>query len=97
MEMSRISNITTQAVTPKTTTPAETASSFSNFLSDALEEVNKSQQESSALVQKYVAGQVEDVHQVMVASQKSSILLQLTMQVRNKAIESYQEIMRMQI
>lgn len=78
-------------------TPAEVAKSFASYLSDSLEQVNQSQAESAKLNEKFVAGQIQDVHQVMIASQKASLTLQLTMQVRNKVIESYQEIMRMPI
>ncbi|MGC5324124.1 flagellar hook-basal body complex protein FliE [Brevibacillus sp. SYSU BS000544] len=78
-------------------TPADVTKSFGSYLSDAIEEVNAAQIESSKLTEKFATGQVEDIHQVMIASQKSSIALSLTMQVRNKVIESYQEIMRMPI
>jgi len=98
MEINRIVNVgTAPQPAAAAATPAETAKSFAKFLTDALDEVNKAQTESADLVKKFAAGQVEDVHQVMIASQKSTILLQMTMQVRNKAIESYQEIMRMSI
>ena len=40
---------------------------------------------------------MEDLHTAMIAVQKASLALELTLQVRNKAIESYQEIMRMQL
>ncbi|MGD8191010.1 flagellar hook-basal body complex protein FliE [Brevibacillus ginsengisoli] len=80
-----------------TQTPNEVSKSFANYLSDAIGQVNQAQVDSETLNSKYVAGQVEDVHQVMIASQKASLSLQLTMQVRNKVIESYQEIMRMPI
>lgn len=99
MDINRVTQLMTTPATSASsvTTPAETASSFSQYLTDAMEEVNQSQLQSANLVEKYAAGQVQDVHQVMVASQKSTVLLQLTMQVRNKVIESYQDIMRMQI
>ena len=43
------------------------------------------------------AGQIEDVSQVVIASQKADIALQLTLQLRNRAMSAYQEIMRMQV
>ncbi|GAA4700730.1 flagellar hook-basal body complex protein FliE [Brevibacillus fulvus] len=82
------------AVSP---TPAEVAKSFSSYLTDALDQVNQAQVDSAKLNDQFAAGQIEDIHQVMVASQKSSLLLSLTVQMRNKAIESYQEIMRMSL
>ncbi len=92
--LARIGAVQPQAAV-KASTPAEVTKSFSSFLTDALDQVNKAQVESANLVDKFAAGQIQDVHQVMIAGQKSSIMLQMTMQVRNKVIESYQEIMRM--
>lgn len=80
---------------PQRPTVAETTESFANFLNDALNEVNQAQATSEKLTAQFAAGQVRDVHSVTIASQKATILLQLTTQVRNKVIESYQEIMRM--
>ncbi|GAA0365026.1 flagellar hook-basal body complex protein FliE [Bacillus horti] len=71
--------------------------SFSSVLTDALDQVSTYQRESQALTNQLVTGQVDDVHQVMIAAQKASLSLQLTVQVRNKIVESYQEIMRMQV
>lgn len=78
-------------------TPAEVSQEFSSFLSDAMNKVNQAQVESSNLADKFAAGEITDLHQVTVAGQKASVMLQMTMQVRNKMIESYQEIMRMSI
>ena len=49
------------------------------------------------MTNKLITGEVEDLHQVMIAAQKASITLDLTIQVRNKVVEAYQEIMRMQM
>ena len=43
------------------------------------------------------AGEVDDISQVVIAGQKAEIALQLTMQVRNRALSAYQELMRMQV
>ena len=75
--------------------PAE--KSFGAYLKDALSEVNHLQlvsEEQNALL---AAGEIEDVSQVIVAGQKADIALQLTMQMRNRAVSAYQEIMRMQV
>ncbi|GAB1529151.1 MULTISPECIES: flagellar hook-basal body complex protein FliE [Brevibacillus] len=98
MEMSAISQLT-PIRTPSVNkpTPAEVSQEFSSFLSDAMGKVNQAQVESSNLADKFAAGEITDVHQLTVAGQKASVMLQMTMQVRNKMIESYQEIMRMSI
>ena len=69
---------------------------FSEFLSDSLGEVNGLIKESDRLNMELAAGRITDVSEVVIASEKAGIATQLTMQVRNRAIEAYQEIMRMQ-
>nr|WP_236406099.1 flagellar hook-basal body complex protein FliE [Microaerobacter geothermalis] len=72
-------------------------SSFSSFLKNALDQVNQDQIKAEKLTENLVAGQVTDLHQVTIAAQKAELSLQLTVQVRNKIIEAYQEVMRMQV
>lgn len=71
--------------------------SFGQFLQDALQEVNNLQMQSQDMKKQLLTGNVEDIHQVLTAGEKASVALQLTVQVRNKVIEAYQEIMRMQV
>lgn len=71
--------------------------SFGEYLGDALGNVNALEKESERLNAALAAGQVEDISQVVVAAEKADIAVQLTLQVRNKAVEAYQEIMRMQV
>ena len=75
----------------------EPAKSFGTYLKDALSEVNQLQLESDRQNNLLAAGEVTDVSQVIVAGQKADIALQLTLQVRNRAMSAYQEIMRMQV
>ena len=49
------------------------------------------------MTEKLINGGNVDLHEVMIASQKASITLNATMEVRNKAVEAYQEIMRMSV
>lgn len=74
----------------------EESSSFADFLGKALGEVNQLQLDSKDATMKLATGQVEDVAEVMIAS-KAAIALQMTMQVRNKVVEAYQEVMRMPV
>ncbi len=71
--------------------------SFGDVLEQALDTVNDMQSRADRLTEKLAAGEVNDIHQVMIAVEQVNLALQLTMQVRNKVIESYQEVMRMQI
>ncbi len=77
--------------------PDNKVEGFGEIFKDALKEVSKAQNESDKLTNQLVTGEVQDVHEVMIASQKASLSLQMTMQVRNKVVEAYQEVMRMQV
>ena len=70
---------------------------FHEFLTDSLGEVNGLIKESERLNVGLAAGRITDVSEVVIASEKAGIATQLTMQVRNRAVEAYQEIMRMQV
>lgn len=71
--------------------------SFKKALFEALNNVNSLQQESATATQKLATGEIEDLHQVMITAQKASIALNATIEIRNKVIEAYQEVMRMQV
>ncbi|MEW8971303.1 flagellar hook-basal body complex protein FliE [Mesobacillus jeotgali] len=86
----------TKVSTP-TSTPYEAQKSFSSVLKQSIENLNKTQLQSDAMTEKLARGENVDLHQVMIASQKASITLQATMEVRNKVVEAYQEMMRMQV
>ncbi|MDR3348045.1 MAG: flagellar hook-basal body complex protein FliE [Acidaminococcales bacterium] len=75
----------------------ESAPSFSDLLRAAVNEVNGLQKNAQAKNIELVAGRVEDLSEVMIAAEKAALSLQLTVQVRNKVVEAYQEIMRMQV
>ncbi|MBC7341684.1 MAG: flagellar hook-basal body complex protein FliE [Clostridia bacterium] len=71
--------------------------SFLTALKDAWNQVNYLQEQADQVTQAYLAGQIQDVHQVMIATEEANLALQLTVQIRNKIIEAYQEVSRMQI
>lgn len=71
--------------------------SFAETLRSALDQVNRLQLDSDRNVERLAAGQDVDVHQVMISAERADLALQLTMAMRNKLIEAYQEIMRMQV
>ena len=75
----------------------EPPKSFGEFLVDALKATNELQKQSDAMNAALAAGRVEDISQVMVASQKAEISIQLALQLRNRAVSAYQELMRMQV
>ena len=71
--------------------------SFGQLLSDALDGVNTLQHQAAQAATDLATGKVEDISQVVIAAEKATVALQLTIQIRNKALESYQEMMRMQV
>jgi len=71
--------------------------SFKSLVKDAIGEVNHLQNHADQLAVKVASGDIEDVHQAMIAMQKAKLALDLTIQVRNKVIDAYTEIMRMQV
>jgi len=101
-------NASTQAVRPAAG-PVSTAKqaaeggaaaggpSFEDSLANALRQVNELQLQAEDLSRALAAGQASDLHQVMIAAEKANLALQFTLQIRNKVIEAYQEIMRIQV
>jgi flagellar hook-basal body complex protein FliE len=71
--------------------------SFAKQLADAVTEVNRLQTERDDLVTDFVSGRVGEVHDVMTAAEEAQLAFELLLEVRNKLLESYQEIMRMQV
>lgn len=100
-----IQSIYSSALSPSTTkignelkpTPQEAQQSFGTFLKEAIQDVNHKQLESDKMTQKLILGGDIELHDVMIASQKASVALNATMEVRNKVIEAYQEIIRMPV
>lgn len=76
-----------------TATPA--GGGFAEALKGAVETVNQAQARSSDIAAAYERGEVTDVAQVMLARQESGIAFEATLQVRNKLLSAYQDIMRM--
>lgn len=80
-----------------TTSGEGTDSSFTDALKDAFNRVNQMQNDAAELARQFAAGETDDLVRVVTAAEEASIALQLAVQVRNKVVEAYQEIMRMQV
>ncbi|MCH8273668.1 MAG: flagellar hook-basal body complex protein FliE [Armatimonadetes bacterium] len=70
---------------------------FGRMLTDALKEVNDAQMAARDVQNDLMAGRKVEYHDLVFAMERASVALQLTMQVRNKLLEAYQEIQRMQV
>ena len=71
--------------------------SFGDTLNNAIQKVNDAQLHSSATRMQFLTSEVQDVHQVMIASQEARLLMTLSIEVRNKLVEAYRKISRMPI
>lgn len=78
-------------------TQSESGADFSALLKDALSSVNDAQLEASEAVQKVLSGETKDIHSTMIALQKADVSLKLMLEVKNKIVEAYQEVMRTQV
>jgi flagellar hook-basal body complex protein FliE len=70
---------------------------FSDVLKDALNKVNDKQIEAESAVQSLITGDAQDIHQVMLSTEEANLTLELATQIRNKFVEAYQEISRIQM
>ena len=74
--------------------PQTESTSFIKFLTNSLDQVSRLQQESNESIQGLVSGKHANIHQTMIAAEKSSVAFELLMQIRNKTIEAYDKVMR---
>ena len=83
---------------PQTADVAKGDGDFAQTLMDVMKEVNTSQQNATQVQNDFMTGrQSVDYHDLMISMERANIAMNLTMSVRNKALEAYQEISRMQV
>ena len=70
---------------------------FSQMLENSLGQVNDYQHEADRAIKELVAGRTKNVHETMLTIERADTSLKMAMQVRNKILEAYREIMRMQV
>ena len=71
--------------------------SFKETLKGFINDVNELQMDAGKSVEKLLTGEIKDVHDVMVAVEKANTSFELMMEIRNKMLDAYREIMRMQV
>ena len=77
--------------------PAAGGGDFAKFFEDMVGKVNDQQVAADKSIQGLATGDSKGLHEVMLSVEKANISFQLLTQVRNKAVEAYQEVMRMQV
>lgn len=95
--MIQITPIGSNPISPIGGTTQSAAPGFSDTVGKALESVSAAEHEADKLVQGMAAGENVGVHELMAATAKAQLSVEVLVQVRNKAVEAYQEIMRMQV
>jgi len=76
---------------------ASTTEAFTQVFGDMVGKVSGLQAQADKAVERLATGESKGLHEVMIAMEKSSISFQFLTQVRNKALEAYHEVMRMQV
>jgi len=71
--------------------------SFAGVLDNALKKLNDTQVKAEQLTSELLTGEIQDIHQVTIAMTEAKLAMQLAVEVRNKIIEAYQEVSRMQV
>ncbi|MFP4014343.1 MAG: flagellar hook-basal body complex protein FliE [Chitinispirillaceae bacterium] len=84
---------------PKISNPARNkdGTSFKDTLNGFLSDVNQMQEKADQSIQKMMAGEITDVHQVMTSVEEANVAFNMMMEIRNKVMDAYQEIMRIRM
>ena len=77
--------------------PPGAAAGFGNMVSQGLGEVNQQLMASQTDLQQLATGNIQNLHQVMIRLEESRLSFQLLLQVRNRLLEAYQDVMKMQV
>jgi flagellar hook-basal body complex protein FliE len=77
--------------------PRTSNGGFQAVFADAVKSVEGSRQAASASVEQFLSGEGGELHSTILATQKAELSFELFLQMRNKAVSAYQEIMRMQM
>jgi flagellar hook-basal body complex protein FliE len=91
------------AIAPATLAPLTVAAppsggqAFQAAFSDAVAKVEGFQQNAQASIERFLNGEGEELHQVALATQQAELSFDLFLQVRNKVVAAYEEVMRMQV
>ena len=86
------------AASSGTTEPAPSGVDFAAMLKSSIDQVNTAQQQSSEMAQNFETGKTDaSLQDVMISLQKANVSFQTMVQVRNKLVSAYQDIMNMQV
>lgn len=84
-------------VTPASAFPTQPAKAFTQVLTEGLEALNLQQQELQQASQLFLEGRGPALHEIMLQAEETKLNLEFVVQLRNKVVDAYQEIMRLQV
>lgn len=98
MQISSLFTPAVKAVEPLTTavSPAKT-SDFASTLQSAVERVENTGNTAANAVENFLSGEGGELHSTLLSTQRASLEFDMFLQVRNKVVQAYQEVMRMQL
>lgn len=99
LPISNISPLTIPSLTGSSGATSVTGApgQFQNVLQNAIGTIQGLQNDASTAVQKFLSGQNDELHTTVLATQRAEMAFELGLQVRNKVVSAYQEIMKMQL
>ena len=96
MDAIRFSQITLPDLAERTK-PAATGGGFGELVKEGMNKLQDLQSEAEQQARQLISGQPVELHRVVLAGEQAALAFELTMAIRNKAVEAYQEVMRMQV
>lgn len=97
MNINSINNVLSGAQKAAQANEAKEDQKFSNILNDAIDYIKETEAESNAASEALLTGASDDIHTALIASQKAEIAVSYAVQIRNKMIDAYNDIMNMQV
>ncbi|NLL81336.1 MAG: flagellar hook-basal body complex protein FliE [Tissierellia bacterium] len=70
---------------------------FKEIINSELKRINDMHLHANEITEKFISGEIDDLHTVMIATEEARLSLELAVQIRNKVVESYKEINNMQL
>ena len=95
--MDKISRIQTEILEKLEASKSNKSADFKAVLENFVTEVNNLQKDADTSIEKFVSGKEADIHKVMIATQEAQISFQLMLELRNKLLTAYEEVMRTQV
>lgn len=77
--------------------PTSSGGDFHSMFEDAVRRVDQYQKDAAQSIDKVMSGESEEVHKTVLAAQRAELSLEFFLQMKNKAVQAYQEVMRMQM